>query len=530
MGASPANPAVRMIRTVRRRFCLPFLLALAAPAAHADDFGFAALAALIRTHDVGTVEELLAALPEPQRRDYALMFDSRSLQAASLENPRVILYGPDARLVLTFNGVAAQRGFRAVETLEFDTATREFRLRELEFPEGPGGAAAVRLSEANPARCTRCHGSPPRPLWDSFPLWPGAYGERYGVSLSARERAGLARFLAQQAAHPRYRYLLDVARYADSGTFRSRAGSQYAATIREPPNAELSADLGKLQFEAIAARLRRQPAFASYSYALLGLADNGCAPLADFFPEGLWRAERAAFARFARDTALANARQAQRKAERVTADVRAPLAPAASDTLLPLRFVAESALGVPTGTWTLALETGTYDFTRPPAARSPLRAALLEALAPADRALATLSYSATSADGDRYCSYLKRRSRAALAGAAGGVTDTETPTLAARAAPEPAADGAARAAPAALQVCVNCHESGVAPPIPFSDPKLLAQQLRARSTPHGTLYDEIRFRLSAGAGAHRMPLGPNLADAEREALDTYFAALAGTAN
>jgi hypothetical protein len=515
---------------VRCTFRLPLILVLAAPAAHADSFGFASLEALIRTHDIGTVNELLAALPATQRRNYALMFDSRSLQEASFENPRVILYGPDARFVMTFNGGAAQRGFRAVETLEFDAVTREFRLRELEFPERPGGAAAVRVSEADPERCLRCHGSPPRPLWDSFPLWPGAYGERYGASLTERERAGLERFLAQQASHPRYRYLLDVARYADARTFRPGAGAQYAATLREPPNAELSADLGNLQFQAIASRLMRQPGFASYRYALLGVADGGCAPLSDFYPETLRPAQRAALERFAQDTARANARQAQLKAERVAPGVHPPV-PAAVNTLLPLRFVAESALGLPTRNWTLALETGTYDFTPPPSATPPLRAALLAAIAPGDRALETLSYSVTSADGDRYCSYLKRRSRGALAGTDGTGSDTDAPSPAAVAASHDAAPGAAAGVPpAALRVCVSCHESGVAPHIPFSDPQLLALQLRGRSTPHGTLYDEIHFRLSAAAGAHRMPLGLNLADAERQRLEAYLAALAASAN
>ncbi len=519
-----------MIPTLRHTSCLPLILVLVAPAAHADAFGFASLQALIQTHDVRTVDELLAALPEAQRRNYALVFDSRSLQGASFENPRVILYGPDARFVVTFNGEAAQRGFRAIETLEFDAVTREFRLRELEFPERPGGAAAVRVSEADPERCLRCHGDPPRPVWDSFPLWPGAYGERYGASLSERERAGLERLLAQQPAHPRYRYLLDVARYADSRTFRPGAGARYAATVREPPNAELSADLGALQFQAIASRLMRQPAFASYRYALLGVADGGCAPLSDFYPEALWRTQREALERFAGDTARANARQAQVKAERVAAGMTAPV-PAGVNTLLPLRFVAESALGLPTRNWTLALETGTYDFSRPPSATLPLRASLLAAIAPGDRTLETLSYSVTSADGDRYCSYLKRRSRALLAGPDGTVSDTDAPSPAAVArSHDAAAGGAASAPPAALQVCVSCHESGVAPLIPFSNPQLLAQQLRARSTPHGTLYDEIHFRLSAAAGAHRMPLGSNLADAERQRLEAYLAALGASAN
>jgi cytochrome c553 len=140
-----------------------------------------------------------------------------------------------------------------------------------------------------------------------------------------------------------------------------------------------------------------------------------------------------------------------------------------------------------------------------------------------------LSYSATPADGDRYCSYLKRRSRTALAGATGTVTGTVAPRPPSLAAHEPT-DSASGGPPAVLKVCVSCHETGVAPPIPFSDPRLLAQQLRGRAAPHGTLYDELRFRLSADAGAHRMPLGLNLADAERQALGAYFAALAGSAN
>ena len=520
-----------MIVSVRRIPYLPLLLALAVPATHADNFGFEALQALIRAHDVGTVEQLLAALPEAQRRNYALMFDSRSLQAASFDNPRVILYGPDARFVLTFNGNAAQRGFRLIEALEFDTVTRQFRLHELEFPEQPAGAAAVRVSGTNPERCMRCHGNPPHPVWDSFPLWPGAYGERYGATLSQPERAGLERFLAQQPTHPRYRHLLDVARYADAATFRPGAGVQYAAVRREPPNAELSAHLGNLQFEAIAARLMHQPAFAGYRYALLGLADGGCAPLSDFYPQTMWRTRRAAFEQFAHDTAGADAREAQRKAQRLASGVTAP-APTGSDTLLPLRFVAESALGIPTRNWTLALESGTYDFTRPPGAALPLRTALLAAIAPGDRALETLSYSATPADGDRYCSYLKRRSRAALAGSDGSRSDSAAPSAAALAGSEtPQVGGAHSAAPpAALQVCVGCHETGAAPLIPFSNPQLLAQRLRDRSTPRGTLQDDIRFRLSPAAGAHRMPLGVNLADAEQQALAAYFESLAASAN
>jgi hypothetical protein len=66
--------------------------------------------------------------------------------------------------------------------------------------------------------------------------------------------------------------------------------------------------------------------------------------------------------------------------------------------------------------------------------------------------------------------------------------------------------------------------------LPFSDPTQLTQQLRVRPSAHGALLDEIRFRLSAAAGAQHMPLGLNVSDADRESLEAYFAALAASSN
>src|SRR5204863_43017 len=296
---------------LRRILCLLAGTALAAPAVRAGGFDFAALLTLVRSQDIGSVEELLAALPAPQRTRYALMFESRSLQGASPENPRVILFGPDARLILTFNGSPAQRGFRVVETMEFEHGEKEFRLRELVFPDPAAGAAQAQVSEVNPPHCARCHGAPPRPVWDSFPLWPAAYGERYGARLSTRDR-----------------------------TARAASGAD--------------------------ARLR-------------------------------------------------------------------------------LRFVGESARGVDTRRWTLAREKGTYDFTLPPPAAQPLREGLLAEVAARDASVQDLSRYSTSSDGDRYCSYLKRRSRAAL-----GASKEELSALGSEVAEAPsAAPGGPTAAPGA---------------------------------------------------------------------------------
>src|SRR5207253_2497634 len=268
----------------------------------------------------------------------------------------------------------------------------------------------------------------------------------------------------------------------------------------------------------------------------------------EFYPRSLWSEARAARERFARDTAAANAREAQLKSTRAAGGGLPRTARAASsdDALVPLRFVAESALGVDTRRWTLALEKGTYDFTLPPPAAQPLREGLLAEVAARDASVQDLSRYSTSSDGDRYCSYLKRRSRAALGAskeelsalgsevaeapsaapggpttAPGGPTTAPGGPTTAPGAPAGTSPGPA-GRPAALQLCINCHETGVAPPLPFSDPAELARQLRRRPAARGTLLDEIRFRLSAAAGTRHMPLGVNLSQADRETLERYL--------
>ena len=471
--------------------------------AGAAEFGFASLQELIRTHDIRSVDELIAALPEDLRTHYALVFASRSLQGASFAAPRVIAYGPEANFVLTFNGDSGQRGFQTVESMEFDADKKEFQFRELEF--APQTTAVV--SPVNPKKCAGCHGVPAKPVWDTYPVWPGAYGERYGERLSPEERKGLAAFLKRQPGDPRYKHLLQVERLSNPETFHPTARTFYSAAAPEPPNAELSLYLSRLEFQSVAHNLARQPAFPTYQYALLGVADDRCGGLAEFYPEALWNAQTQSFERYVRDTKAANARQLQMKMLRLEPSARVAAAELTPDisALTKFRFIAESSLGVSGTAWSLALEHATYDFNAPPTRESPLREALLS----------EMTYAALPSDGDRYCEDLKRKSLKALTDLAtvngSGLATHEAELI---------------ASPPIAQVCVGCHQTDVAPRIPFADPVQLAKDLRTRPAPHGLLIDEVRFRLSAEAGAQRMPLGINLSDEQRQQLNAYFSALA----
>ena len=138
------------------------ILVCAATRAVAADFDFAALRSLIETRHIQSVDELLPAVPPPMRYRYTLVFASRSLQQASYSDPRVVLYGTDARLVLTFNGQPTQRGYAVLEALEFGPDKR-FRLHEIRFPS-PGSRDGVFFSAPDPATCQTCHGQPARPV------------------------------------------------------------------------------------------------------------------------------------------------------------------------------------------------------------------------------------------------------------------------------------------------------------------------------------------------------------------------------
>jgi hypothetical protein len=508
-------------------------LLCAATQAGAAEFDFAALRTVIETRQVNSVEELVPLLPATLRARYALVFASRSLQQATYSAPRVILYGSDAHLVLTFDGDPGQSGFYTVETLEFGQDKR-FRLREIRFP-APSSPEPVSFSESNPATCQACHGSPPGPVWDTWPLWPGAYGQRYDAPLSAPERAGLQSFLARQASHSRYRYLLGTQRLADPATFRVTHSKRYGAAPQEPPNAELAALLGSLTVESLARQMREQPGFVDYQYALLGLADNDCGTVGDFLPSGSRPAAVVGLRRLSDASAVANRWAATVKGQRLSTlsapatAIHFPTQSVATTSLaaalVPLRLIAEAGLAMNTDAWTLALEKGTYDFTPSPGASRTLRDALLAKMASQDPNLAALGSYATSVDGDRYCRYLQRRSQAALSSPTVVASVDWSLSDRTRSAHIRENISAALHPQQLLRVCAACHESGVAPHIPFLQESALKRALLSGTRPRGRLLDEVLFRLSPDAAERRMPQGIRLSDEERGELERYFVAL-----
>ena len=234
----------------------------------ATSFGYSDLVGLIQTKHLNSIEALLPHLPTELRSGYTLMHKSRSMQAASEQYPRVILFGRDAQLTCAFNGDPRERGFNSLECIQFVGSERRFDFRQIVFPETGSISQDVVFSESGrtangKVSCSVCHGQDPRPNWSGYASWPGAYGE--SDDGLGRELTAYSRFVASRANHPRYQYLIQDARanapYIDHG-----------ADVRARPNLRFSELVGRYNARRTARLMQdRLPLWRSVAYSLRAL-------------------------------------------------------------------------------------------------------------------------------------------------------------------------------------------------------------------------------------------------------------------
>jgi hypothetical protein len=213
---------------------------------------FSKLEEKIRRCGARSVEDILQYLTPQQSKNYVLAYDSRSLQEASFENPRVLLHDGPVEFVMAFNGHPSQRGYDALETMQFDEQSREFQFRQIKF----GRSGKVEISELNPRLCQGCHGKNPHPIWDEYLLWPGFYGSEDDQSgqAPAQENQKFKEFLDNRASHPRYRFL----------------GNHREDGVRGRPNELFGIGLHRGNFLRLGTAMAKDPRILPYKDAVLG--------------------------------------------------------------------------------------------------------------------------------------------------------------------------------------------------------------------------------------------------------------------
>ena len=144
----------------------------------------AELKELIHTNDIRSVEHLVATtksiLPNT-----VLLYDSMSRHRVqtTFQNPRVISSSSDSNFVMAWVGDDGTKLADSVETMFFNREKRSFVFNEIVFTDkGP------KFSEDNESvsgkSCLSCHQPQkrtsdqidPRPIWEPYPYWFGAYG------------------------------------------------------------------------------------------------------------------------------------------------------------------------------------------------------------------------------------------------------------------------------------------------------------------------------------------------------------------
>lgn len=475
-----------------------------------SNIGFESLKKIIEENHITSIEALLPLLPDDFRSKYALIFASRSLQGSSFADPRVLLFNEGATFMASFNGNPNQKAFYAIETMEYDSHDSEFRYREIEFPTPSDKSNRVKYSEVNPERCLKCHGNPARPIWDTWPLWPGAYGERYHAPLTDQEQHGLETFLAAQPTHSRYRYLLNTGVFANKETFNPSHENKYNGRQKLSPNEQLSRSLSLLNADRIAKQVSRAKDFDHYKYAILASLHGECGSLDDFFPEDLRMTFREKKQDFLKRSELRNTEQESLKTLRLLPQNRTKvsLRESEKESLAAFRLLVEDGLGISTDPWTTALEAGTYDFTAPKSVRTQIENRLTSLVSGSDELLARVAALSQVSSSDNYCLYLRKKSNSAL----DLMTAQKFAALKA-------------VTPTSLKTCAMCHDGDVGPEFPFNDPRALSKLLGTGHYPRGNLMDEIKFRLSPAAGLEQMPRGRNITEKERADLENFLQGL-----
>lgn len=137
------------------------------------------------------MDQFLNLLPKNYRMHFSMIHRSFSIQSATPLSPRVILYGPDAKVMMSFNAGIDETGKKmnggdSIEIIQWNSKKTTWDFSEIVFDENK-----KITHEKNPAKCIMCHAGTPKPvdfkntasymdklkpIFPQYPFWPGFYG------------------------------------------------------------------------------------------------------------------------------------------------------------------------------------------------------------------------------------------------------------------------------------------------------------------------------------------------------------------
>ncbi len=316
-----------------------------------------------------SVDELLHRLPEAYRGHAVSLYESKSNHLASSENPRLVFYGPDAKLLMAVSSDPADPRYHTVEMIEYVSSKARFEFATVDFAKQPPAI------ERNPSSCVRCHRrSDPRPNWEPYDVWPGVYGSVHDrISPDTHEHASFERFIRNIPHNPRLRHL--VSPFFMKQSSWSGKPIYYTVNGHSGSNAVLTHLLNYLNRDRITHRILESKDHEKYKFAILASLIS-CSDPESFLPVSQRLRHSESYASVLQDTRIKITHDFERRIrksakqlgiEEAEVENKADtigLTDDAIERMAKLRYLLESRKQdpVPVKDWSMSVHQTSYDL------------------------------------------------------------------------------------------------------------------------------------------------------------------------
>jgi hypothetical protein len=487
-------------------------------------------------------EELVSILPEELRSNFTFIQKSRSPHGLPSRdgqpppvdglNPRILLFSDDGKLVIAVTSNPNDPSYHAVEAIQYDDSSSSFQMKFSRLPPEP------HPEHENPEKnCTGCHGQDPRPIFDSYPTWPGTYGESHdAVVKGSAEYENYRNFLKARKGNGPFKYLKwpegsENSPYMSEDPFKSIGKFD----LKLAPNTRLGAAFTELNRKRLLRKLKGSKKYKRYRSTIAGLL-LGCEKFPKF-------EERIAL--IEKQTEKEEAVKASHCVEPKCMDGIFDKGLERSEQLATMDYISQ-LLEIGRADWSLAKEPNSNAFydgnnfeTKYLTSRN-LLLPVLQDIADEDikfrkrfeflkRPVEANGYpfgmveNIDAKKNEEMCKYFKKNKRGrSLPACFPEVAPILPESTVERVDPNPILRAYDAQYNQAVSRCVNCHESqnGIAPYLPFSN----VEKMKALFAHRPTLTKELEIRLNGGNEKFEKmpPDGESLKPAEKEIIFSYF--------
>ena len=209
--------------------------------------------------NIKSIDELIEKVPMEFRENWTAVYKSNGLTRSitSPENPRVIMFSNDSKLIFTFANCQGETEeyplCEKLEALDFDESENKWKLKLYALP-GKNSNKEV-FTRVNPRGCMNCHGVDIKPIWEPYNYWIGVYGSIGNDKEEIMAKGSKELFYYQKFTEKHWKRADGSKRYKSLVLRETKATTTYTPTgfgKNQAPNKELTLKLYNQHFKKMA--------------------------------------------------------------------------------------------------------------------------------------------------------------------------------------------------------------------------------------------------------------------------------------